>query len=80
MGGMFGGRTERPEGQQEEPDHSAADLHLVFGLFLFFQSFPCPVITWSSKDSRSSMSLFSLSGREKGEFSADPARAHRERM
>lgn len=37
---------------------------------MFFTS---PAITWSSKDSRSSMSFFSLSGREKGEFSADRA-------
>lgn len=68
--------------QQEQPDHSIAALHLVFGVFIpliiycfnFLNHslfFTFPVITWSSKDSLSSMSFFSLSGREKGEFSAD---------
>lgn len=65
---------------QEQPDHSTAAPHLGFGvlvsLIIYCFHFPnhspfcpCPVVTWSSKDSRSSMSLFSLSGREKGEFS-----------
>lgn len=35
------------------------------------QHFSFPVITWSSKDSRSSMSFFSLSERENWKFSAD---------
>lgn len=40
------------------------------------QHFSFPVITWSSKDSRSSMSFFSLSERENGKFSAELIEPH----
>lgn len=40
------------------------------------QHFSFPVITWSSKDSRSSMSFFSLSERENWKFSAELIQPH----